>query len=272
MNTGASVNRRLIARENKILETILIVLAVGAFASFARGSQPGRSAPSSDKKEKTSTSEKVVDSGTFGVFVKGQRVVSESFSVQQENGNSIVKAQLKETASPTQTEQKSDLEMTQAGELLRYEWSNVAGSSLVVLPNNEFLMEKITASVGAKTAEQPFLMPSSSAILDNNFFIQREVLAWRYLGANCHPEGGNLQCKKDPAEFGALVPQDRTSIRVHIEVVGKEKISFHGADRELIRLKLVGENFEWALWLDEHDQFKLMRVAIPADDTEVIRD
>ncbi len=272
MNTGAPVNRSLVWRENRILETVLVVLAFGAFASFARGSQPVGSAPAGDKKEKASVSEKVVDSGTFGVLVKGQRVVSESFTVQQENGNSIVKAQLKETGSPTQTEQKSDLEMTQAGELLRYEWSNAAGSSLVVLPNNEFLMEKITASVGAKTAEQPFLMPSSSAILDNNFFIQREVLAWRYLAANCHPEGGNLQCKKDPAEFGALVPQDRTSIRVHIEVVGKEKVSFHGTERELIRLKLMGENFEWALWLDEHDQFKLMRVAIPADDTEVIRD
>jgi hypothetical protein len=26
------------------------------------------------------------------------------------------------------------------------------------------------------------------------------------------------------------------------------------------------------LWVDDHDQFKLMKVAIPADNTEVVRD
>ena len=73
-------------------------------------------------------------------------------------------------------------------------------------------------------------------------------------------------------EFGALVPQDRTSIRVHVELVGKEKITIRGTERELMRLKLVGEDFEWAMWVDGNDQFKLMRVSIPADDTEVFRD
>jgi len=34
----------------------------------------------------------MVDSGSFGVFVRGQRVVTESFSVQQDNGVSIVKS------------------------------------------------------------------------------------------------------------------------------------------------------------------------------------
>jgi hypothetical protein len=38
-----------------------------------------------------------VDSGSFGVFVRGQRVVTEAFSVQQDNGISVVKSQLKET-------------------------------------------------------------------------------------------------------------------------------------------------------------------------------
>jgi len=28
----------------------------------------------------------------------------------------------------------------------------------------------------------------------------------------------------------------------------------------------------WALGPDEHDHFKLMRIAIPADNTEVVRD
>ena len=38
-------------------------------------------------------------------------------------------------------------------------------------------------------------MPSTSAILDNNFFVHREVLAWRYLAiAPCKDENGHLKC------------------------------------------------------------------------------
>jgi hypothetical protein len=59
---------------------------------------------------------------------------------------------------------------------------------------------------------------------------------------------------------------------VRMELVGKEKITVRGVERELMRLNLTGESFAWALWVDDHDQFKLMRVAIPADNTEVVRD
>ena len=75
--------------------------------------------------------------------------------------------------------------------MVRYEWSDGSGS-LVVTPNNEFLLEKITTAASPKPAEQPFLMPSTSAILDNNFFVHREVLAWRYLAANCQHERAAL--------------------------------------------------------------------------------
>jgi hypothetical protein len=115
-------------------------------------------------------------------------------------------------------------------------------------------------------------MPSSSAILDNNFFIHREVLVWRYLAADCKQDGGNLRCQQGPADFGTLVPQDRTSLSVRMELVGKEKVTIRGTERELLRLNLSGENFAWSLWVDGQDQFKLIRVAIPADDTEVVRD
>lgn len=226
-----------------------------------------------DKKDKAKPPlEKTIDSGAFGVFVKGQRVVTESFSVEQRNGVSIIKAQLKETASNEPAKQKSDLEFTSEGELLRYEWSQNAGGSIIVLPNNDFLIEKITAPNATKPAEQPFLMPSSSMILDNNFFIHREVLAWRYLAADCKSEGGGLKCQQGPVEFGVLVPQDRTSLRVKMELIGKEKIAIRGVERDLLRLNLSGENFQWSLWVDDQDQFKLMRVSIPADDIEIVRD
>ena len=224
-----------------------------------------------DKKPKAAPVQ-LVDSGSFGVFVKGQRVVTETFKIEQQNGVSVIKSQIKETAGADPASQKSDLEITSGGELIRYEWSQASGGSLTVLPDNEFLIEKIAVNPSSKPAEQSFLMPSMTAILDNNFFVQREVLLWRYLAADCKPEGGGLKCQQGPVEFGALVPQDRTSMRVRVELVGKEKVSIRGAERELLRINLSGENFEWGLWVDAQDQFKLMRVAIPADDTEVVRD
>jgi hypothetical protein len=225
-----------------------------------------------DKKDKPkSPGSQQVDAGSFGVFVRGQRVVTENFSVQQENGVNVVKSQLQEVGSSGTVGQRSDLEMSNNGELLRYDWSDGAGS-LVVTPKNEFLLEKITTSASSKTAEQPFLMPNTSAILDNNFFIHREVLAWRYLATNCKTESGSQKCQKDPADFGVLVPQDRTSMRVRMELVGREKVTIRGTERELLRLNLKGEEFSWALWVDDQDQFKLMRVSIPDANTEVVRD
>jgi hypothetical protein len=162
--------------------------------------------------------------------------------------------------------------MTAIGTLIRYEWSQSSGGSLAVFPNNDFLLEKITTPSSSKAAERPFLMPSSTAILDNNFFVHREVLVWRYLAAACKPEGGAFKCQQDPGDFGVLVPQDETSIHVRLELVGKEKIPVRGTDRELMRLNLKGDDFEWSLWVDEQDHFKLIRVAIPADSTDVVRD
>jgi hypothetical protein len=224
-----------------------------------------------DKKDKPKSGGQMVDSGSFGVFVKGQRVITETFSVQLENGISTVKSQLKETGSSDSSGQKSELQMTGTGDLLRYQWSDGNGS-LEVTPNNEFLLEKITTASSAKPAEQPFLMPSTSAILDNNFFVHREVLAWRYLKTNCGNEAGEFRCKKEPLEFGVLVPQDRTSMRVRMELVGREKVTIRGTERELLRLNLLGESFAWTLWVDDKDQFKLMRVLIPDDNIEVVRD
>jgi len=225
----------------------------------------------SDKKETAKPGAQQVDSGSFGVFIRGQRVATESFDVRQENGTSDVKSRLQETGNSAHAEQRSELQMTSTGELVHYEWTDGNGS-LSVVPNNEFLLEKITASAGAKAAEQPFLMPNTSAVLDNNFFVHRQVLAWRYLATNCQAQNNGLKCQRGAVEFGVLVPQDRTSARVRMELVGSEKVTIRGAERELLRLNLMGESFSWALWVDEKDHFKLMRVLAADDNTEVVRD
>jgi hypothetical protein len=226
-------------------------------------------ANASDKKKAEA---QAVDKGSFGIFVKGARVATETFDIQQENSTSSIKSQLKQVVGSDPVTQKSDLQITSSGELVSYNWSQSSGGSLTVLPNNEFLIEKITNPSSSKPAEQPFLMPNTSVILDNNFFIHREVLIWRYLATNCKPENGSMKCKQEPGEFGVLVPQDRTSVRVRLELVGEEKVTIRGTERNLLRLNLKSDDLEWALWVDDRDQFKLMRVAIPADNTEVVRD
>src|SRR5215469_1796560 len=228
-------------------------------------------ANASDKKDQAKSA-KTIDSGSFGVFVKGQRVAAETFDIQQQNNTSSIKSQLKQVVGSDPVTQKSDLQISSSGELVSYNWSQSSGGSLTVLPNNEFLIEKITTPSSSKPAEQPFLMPTTSVILDNNFFIHREVLIWRYLATNCKPENGSMKCKQEHGEFGVLVPQDQTSVRVRLELVGEEKVTIHGTERNLLRLNLKSDEFEWALWVDDRDQFKLMRVAIPADNSEVVRD
>lgn len=229
-------------------------------------------AHAADKKGQAKPESKTIDSGSFGVFLKGARVATETFHVQQGASSSTIKSEIKQTSGSNPVTQKSELQVTSGGELVLYDWSQSSGGSLTVLPKNEFLIEKITTPTSSKAAEQPFLMPNTSPILDNNFFIQREVLIWRYLSADCKPEGASFKCQKDPAEFGVLVPQEHTSARIRLELVGDEKVSIRGTERDLLRLNLKGENFEWSLWVDARDQFKLIRVAIPADETEVVRD
>jgi len=248
----------------------LAVILAASLAALAGAHAADKHA--ADKKDKPKPEAKqTVDSGSFGIFIKGQRVATETFSIVQFNGASTITSQLKGMRGDADS-QKSTLELSPGGDLLRYEWSQASGGFLSVFPDNDFLKEKITPSAGAKAAEQAFLLPSTSPILDNNFFIHREVLAWKYLNGVCQAAGSDTKCRQEPADFGVLVPQDRFSMSVRMELGGKEKITIRGVERELMRLNLNGEDLQWNLWVDDHDHFKLIRVAIPADDTVVDRD
>jgi hypothetical protein len=215
--------------------------------------------------------DQMVDSGSFSVVVNGRTIATETFSVQQRPGGSTIKSEMKEASGATQN---SELQLTAAGEVVRYEWreQSPGKSELLLVPNDQFLKESITNNPGDKPTEQPFLLPASTAVLDNNFFVHREVLAWRYLGSSCKTEAGKLQCATAPADFGAVIPQDRVSMRVTLELKGKEKLQVHGTQRELMRVNLKSDSGEWAMWLDDQDQFKLVRILIASDNTEIVRD
>lgn len=213
-----------------------------------------------------------VDSGSFGVYVNGKRVATEKFSIQQRGGASVATGEVRVEDGSGKPSQTSELQLTSSGELKRYEWHELSPSQAdaVVTPSEPFLVEQMTTTPGKKPMEQPFMVPVTTIILDNNFFFQRQILAWRYMASGCKTTAGRTECTLAPAKFGVLIPQELTSGQVTMAFVGKEKINLHGAERELYRLNLSADGSEWALWLD--DSYKLQRVVKTGDNTEVLRD
>ena len=225
----------------------------------------------SDKKE-AALAGKQVDSGSFGVYVNGKRVATETFQIEQLADTSIARSEFKADSASSTAVQNAEMIMAGNGDLRRYTWNEVSPgkAQMTVEPQDQFLMQHIVSGPAEKPVDQPYILPASTVILDDYFFSQRELLAWRYLGANCRPEAGAPGCRLPRAQFGALIPRQRTSMLVNMEYVGRETINVHGRKRELNRFNLQGEGLDWGLWLDEN--YKLIRIYVAADATEVVRD
>jgi hypothetical protein len=221
------------------------------------------------EKEKSGEGQKV-DSGSFGVFVKGRRAGTESFSVMQNPNGSVIRSEFKAEGAAGQAVQESELQLTGNGQIRRYEWKeqNPGKARSVVLPNDQFLMQKWSAGPQDKEHEEPYLLGASTIVLDDYFFVHREVLAWKYLAEACSREKDGLRCPK--AQFGTLNPNQRTSASVSMEYLGRGKVKIHDAERELNKLELKNDTGSWLIWLDE--QFKVLLISIPSESTEVIRD
>jgi hypothetical protein len=213
---------------------------------------------------------KVVDSGSFGIFVQGRRVATETFEITEKPEGSHARSTFK-TADGTST-QTSDLHLLPNGDLRRYEWREETPKSLVVVElKNDFVVEQITMGDAQKPTEVPFLLSASTAVVDDNFFVHRQILAWKYLASGCAPGSASAQgCVLQPAKFGVIVPQQQRPLVISLEYVGKEKLALASGERELQRFKLEAEGAEWTLWLDP--QRKLVRVLIAAQNIEVLRD
>jgi hypothetical protein len=247
------------------LRTVLIVAPLLALAVTIAAAASG--------KDDKAAAAQMVDSGSFGVFMNGRRVATETFSIHQNSSGSSVVSEFKSEAGMDKADQTSDWQMAANSELRKYEWKEVSPgqSQAVVVPNQDFLIERYRNSPQEKELEKPFLLPASSSVLDDYFFVQREVLAWKYLATTCKQDKGALQCPlKQPIPFGALNPHARSPVSVTLEFAGREKVSIRGGNQELNRLDLKSESQNWTLWMD--DQFKLQRILIVSDNTEVVRD
>jgi len=222
-------------------------------------------------KEKDSA-EKIVDSGSFGVYNGGHRVATETFSIKQSGQGSIVSSQFKSEQGEQKAEQSSELELTPSVELRRYEWKVLSPekSETTVEPSETFLVERFVGAA-EKQREHNFLLPASTSIIDDYFFIQREVLAWKYLATTCHQDSkAGLGCPlKQKVQFGTLNPHARSSMPVSIEFAGRDKVTIRGGEQELSHFILRSESGDWAFWLD--DQLKLVRLLADGG-TEVVRD
>jgi len=224
---------------------------------------------------KAKESGQTVDEGSFGVFMSGKRVATETFSIHQDTTGSSIRSEFKTEAGATAgtAAQSSELELTASGELKKYEFKETTPgqSQATIAPNQDFLIERYSSGPGEKTREQPFMLPVTTSVLDDYFFIQREVLAWKYLATTCKQDKGPLACPlKQSVQLGTVNAHSRTSSPISVEYEGREKVAIRGAERELIRLDTKSDVGDWSLWLD--DQLKLQRILDQASGTEVVRD
>lgn len=215
-----------------------------------------------------------VDSGSFGVYSGGHRIATETFSIKPRPDGSVVSSEFKSEQGEQKAAQSSELDLSASVELQRYSWKELLPeqTEAVVEPSDAFLVEHF-GPPGEKPQDQSFLLPVSTSILDDYFFIQREVLAWKYLASSCRRDKGVLGCPlRQKVQFGTLNPHARSSMGVTVEFTGQEKLTLHAGECQCNRFVLGSESGDWTFWLDE--KFKLVRLLSDTgtEVTEVLRD
>jgi hypothetical protein len=212
---------------------------------------------------------KVVDAGSFGIFVNGTRIGTETFRIEERADVSVANSQIKVDDGAQKADQSSEMQITPKGELRLYTWKSTgpAKEESTVEPKDEFLIQHLIPA-DQKKQDIPYILPLSTVILDDNFFSHREVLVWRYLATGCMRKDEQLVC--GPSHFGVLVPRQHTSASAVMELVGTEKITVRAKDMELNKIKLDSDGVLWVLWVDE--QYKVVKMAVPALNVEILRD
>ena len=65
-------------------------------------------------------------------------------------------------------------------------------------------------------------------------------------------------------------PHQHSSASIEVESLGVEKVMFKGAQVDLNHVQLKSEAGSWQIWLDDH--WKVMRMSVGGENTEVVRD
>jgi hypothetical protein len=221
---------------------------------------------------KGSNQGELVDSGTFAIFRQGRRVGTETFTIHQRPDFSVTVAQLKIEDGNDHASQTSELQVAPNGDLRHYEWKELTPekAQATVDYRDQFLVERVTPP-GSKPQERAFMVPPSTMILDD-FFTHREVLLWRYLATFCGGAIGPQGCKLETGKFGVFIPRQQASSSVALNYEGKDKVMYHGSQRELDRFTMQSEESAWTFWVESSYPFKLLRIVVPSENVEVLRD
>jgi hypothetical protein len=244
-------------RRNLVLLASLFLLVPALFA----GKKPAETKPSVN----------AVDEGTFAVFQNGRRVATETFTIRQLPASSVTTAEvhLDSGQSGGVLQQSSELTLLPDGSISRYQWKQSSPTirSATVQPSDQFLIMHTT--VDGKTTDQSFFLSPQAFILDDYFFITREVLLWRYLATSCQQRTTGDGCDLIRARFPVLVPRRNTSAEVYVEFKGYDDTPLNGRPQHLRHFLISTDGPDWHLWLDSN--FKLLRISIPDAQTEVLR-
>jgi hypothetical protein len=214
---------------------------------------------------------KMWDSGSFGIFINGKRVGTEKFTIEQHGSEmSVANSEITVDDGRSKITQTAEMHLAPNGELLSYVWKGLTPQKeqSTVEPKDQLLVEHVVPADQKKT-DVPYILPASTVILDDNFFSQRELLVWRYLATGCvvKPNEGRM-C--GPSRFGVLVPHQHTSASAVMDLTGREKITIKGQEQELNKFKLESDGVVWNLWVN--DDYKVIKMSVPASNVEVVRD
>src|SRR5215471_14564331 len=226
---------------------------------------------------------KVVDSGSFGIYADGKRIGTETFKIEQRPDFSVANAEIKVDDGTTRATQTSEMQLAPNGDLQSYVWRGLVPlkEEASVEAHDQLLTEHIV-DADLKKHDVPHILPLSTVILDDNFFSHREILLWRYLLTGCTRSNDRFTC--GPSNFGILVPHLHQASNATMEGLGRDKVTIKGAQRELNKIMLrVGEPQrlvvmnqrdsepgQWILWAD--DDFKVIKITVPGTNIEAVRD
>jgi hypothetical protein len=225
----------------------------------------------------------VWDAGSFGIFLNGKRVGTERFEIQQKSSSSLTVSEFDLQSGKFKADQKAEMELQPNGDLKSYDWQETVPQKeeSKVDVKDQLLVEHVIPA-GQKEVDIPHFLSSSTVILDDNFFSQREVLLWHYL-ATCSRKPAELACK--PKTFAVLIPQQHTSLNATMRLLGEEKVEQNGLEQELTKVELdmrspqqifwlnektKDPDTRWILWADEH--YRIIKFTVPGTNIQVLRD
>lgn len=194
--------------------------------------------------------------GKFRILVDGKQAGKEEFEIVQMGGDWVARGTSEIQTAQGVTKITGNLEFRADGTPVKYDWSTEGAKKASATIGFKGTTATIDLHVaGARPFTQQFTFGSPQiAVLDNNLYHQYAVLARLY--------DWN---KKGAQTFSVLVPQELTPGSVTVESLGKQEVD----GKKLDELTVKSADLELDLYLDN---LRLMRIAAPASNAEIIRE